>query len=68
MLTAISKGIVSLSFVLAGLACVWLAADLLMAAPSTLIFEEIAIGCAVLAPILCLFGWGLRWTAWQFGR
>ncbi|GAB0116535.1 hypothetical protein [Acidisoma sp. 7E03] len=68
MLTAVSKGIISFSFVLAGLACLWLAADLLIAAPSTLIFEELAIGCAGLAPILCLFGWGLRWTAAQFGH
>lgn len=66
MLRAASRGIVGLSLVLAALAFAWVVCDLLLAAPATLVFEEIAIGCALLAPLVCLFGWAVRWLGCRF--
>ena len=66
MLKAASRGAIVLSFVLALLALAWLATDLLLAAPATLLFEELAIGFAALSPIILLFGWALRWASWHF--
>jgi hypothetical protein len=66
MLRAISGGIIGLSLVLAALALVWLACDILFAAPATLVFEELAIGCAMVAPVVCLLGWAVRWIGYRF--
>lgn len=66
MLRAAAKGITGLSLVLALLALAWIVCDLLLAAPATLVFEELAIGCAVLAPLVCLFGWAVRWIGCRF--
>lgn len=64
---AISQTIIALSMILAAIAAVWVVCDLLFAAPAVLLLEEVAIICAVLAPLVCLFGWGMRWVACRLG-
>jgi hypothetical protein len=66
MLRAASRGIIGLSLILAGLALAWIVCDLLFAAPATLVFEELAIGCAMAAPLVCLLGWAVRWVGCRF--
>lgn len=63
MTASIAKGIIYLALGLMGIALAWVVFQILFASPYLLIFSEIAIICAVLAPILCLIGWGLRWIA-----
>ncbi len=60
MLRYLSDGIVAVALTLTWLAALWVAFDLLVADPAILVFEDLAILCAVLGPILCLIGWGLR--------
>ncbi len=61
MLHALSRGIISIALTLMGVATAWLVIDILFADPAVLIFEDLAILCAVLAPILYLVGWALLW-------
>jgi hypothetical protein len=68
VIETIAKGIIYLALVLMGIAAVWLVFQVLFASPELLIFSELAIICAALAPILCLIGWGLRWVGWQQAR
>ena len=60
-----AKSIIYLALGLMGIAAAWLAIQILFASPSLLVFAELAIISAVLAPILCLVGWGIRWIGWQ---
>jgi hypothetical protein len=60
MLRYLSDGIITVALTLTWLAALWLAVDLVIADPAVLVFEDLAIGCAALAPVLCLIGWGLR--------
>jgi hypothetical protein len=60
MLRYLSDGIIAVALTLTWLAALWLAVDLVIADPAVLVFEDIAIGCAVLGPVLCAIGWGLR--------
>ncbi|MCB8880635.1 hypothetical protein ACELLULO517_10355 [Acidisoma cellulosilytica] len=62
MIETIAKGIIYLALGLMGVAAAWVVFQVLFASPDLLVFAEIAIICAVLAPILCLIGWGLRWV------
>ncbi len=63
MLRYLSDGIIAVALTLTWLAALWVAFDLLVADPAILVFEDLAILCAVLGPILCLIGWGLRGLA-----
>ncbi len=63
MLRYLSNGFVAAALILTWLAAVWVVVDLVVADPAILVFEDIAILCAVLGPILCLIGWGLRGLA-----
>lgn len=65
MIEIAAKSIIYLALGLMGIAAAWLVIQILFASPALLVFAEIAIICAVLAPILCLVGWGLRWVGWQ---
>ncbi len=65
MIEIAAKSIIYLALGLMGIAAAWLAIQILFASPSLLVFAELAIICAVLAPILCLVGWGIRWIGWQ---
>lgn len=65
MIEIAGKYIVYLALGLMGVAAAWLVIQILFASPALLVFAEIAIICAVFAPILCLIGWGIRWIGWQ---
>jgi hypothetical protein len=67
MLRSLSRGIIIVALTLVWLATAWVVCDLLFADPAVLVFEDIAILCAVLAPITYLIGWGLRWLSLRFG-
>jgi hypothetical protein len=60
MLRYLSDGIIAVALTLTWLAALWLVVDLLIADPAVLVFEDLAIACALLGPILCAIGWGLR--------
>jgi hypothetical protein len=60
MLRYLSDGIIAVALTLTWLAVLWVAVDLLIADPAVLVFEDLAIAAAVLGPILCAIGWGLR--------
>jgi hypothetical protein len=60
MLRYLSDGIIAVALALTWLAAFWLVVDLVIADPAVLVFEDLAIGCAVLGPVLCAIGWGLR--------
>ena len=60
MLRYLSDGIITVALGLTWLAALWLVVDLVIADPAVLVFEDLAIACAALAPILCAIGWGLR--------
>ncbi|MBW4022413.1 MAG: hypothetical protein HIU92_04610 [Proteobacteria bacterium] len=66
MLRYLSRGIITAALTLMWLAVAWVVVDLVFADPAILVFEDIAILCAVLAPILYLIGWGLRWCDARF--
>jgi hypothetical protein len=63
MLRPFSRGIIIASLTLTWLTAAWVVCDVLFADPDLLVFEELAILCAVLAPIVYLVGWGLRWVS-----
>jgi hypothetical protein len=67
MLRSISRGTITVALTLTWLAAAWVAFDVLFAEPDVLVCEDIAILCAVLAPIIYLIGWGLRWLSFRFG-
>jgi len=58
----ISRFLITLSLVLAWIAGLWVVIDVLFAEQDTLVGDSIAIGCALLAPIVCVIGWGIRWA------
>lgn len=60
MIRALSDGVLAAALTLMWIAAAWVVIDLLVADPAILIFEDIAIACAVLAPLLYLLGCGLR--------
>lgn len=66
MLRALSDGTIVFALTLMWLAAAWAVIDVLIADPAVLIFEDVAIGCAVLAPVIYLVGWGLGWAATRF--
>jgi hypothetical protein len=67
MLRSLSRGSITVALTLTWLAAAWVAFDVLFAEPDLLVFEDLAILCAVLAPIIYLIGWGLRWLSLRFG-
>ena len=67
MLQSLSRGIILVALSLTWVACAWVVCDLLFADPAVLVFEDLAILCAVLAPLTYLLGWGLRWLSLRFG-
>jgi cation transporter-like permease len=67
MLRSLSHGTIIAALVLTWAAAAWVVLDMLFADPAVLVFEDIAILCAVLAPIVYLLGWGLRWCSLRFG-
>lgn len=60
MLRALSDGIIFVALIFMWLAAAWVVIDLLFADPAVLVFEDIAIGCAILAPITYMIGWGVQ--------
>ena len=68
MLRSLSRGTIIASLTLMWLAAAWVACDVLFADPDLLVFEDVAILCAVLAPIIYLIGWGLRWLGLRLGN
>jgi hypothetical protein len=67
MLRSLSHGTIVAALTLMWMAAAWVVCDLLFADPALLVFEEIAILCAVLAPVVYLIGWGLRWLSLRLG-
>ncbi len=67
MLRALSHGTIVAALGLAWAAAAWLVLDLLIADPAMLVFEDVAILCAALAPVVYLIGWSLRWFSLWFG-
>jgi hypothetical protein len=67
MLRSLSRGTITFALTLMWLAVAWIVFDLLFAEPDLLVFEDLAILCAVLAPIIYLIGWGLRWVSLRVG-
>jgi hypothetical protein len=67
MLRSLSHGTIIVALALAWAAAAWVLMDVLFADPAMLVFEDIAILCAVLAPVVYLLGWGLRWFSLWFG-
>jgi len=67
MLRSISDGTILVALTLMWVAAAWVVGDLLFADPALLVFEDIAILCAVLAPIIYLIGWSFRWLSLRFG-
>jgi hypothetical protein len=67
MLRSLSRGIIVAALTLMWVAAGWVVCDLLFADPALLVFEDIALLCAVLAPIVYLIGWGLRGLSLRFG-
>jgi cation transporter-like permease len=67
MLRSLSHGTTVAALTLMWVAAAWIVCDLLFADPALLVFEEIAIICAVLAPVVYLIGWGLRWLSIRLG-
>jgi hypothetical protein len=67
MLRSLSYGTITVALTLMWVAAAWVVGDLLFADPALLVFEDIAILCAVFAPIIYLIGWGLRWLSLRFG-
>jgi hypothetical protein len=67
MLRSLSRGTITVALTLMWLAAAWVAFDVLFADPDLLVFEDVAILCAVLAPIIYLIGWGLRWLSLRVG-
>ena len=66
MLRSLSRGVILVALTLMWIAAAWVIIDVVLADPAILIFEDIAILCAVLAPILYLAGTGLRWCDMRF--
>jgi hypothetical protein len=60
MLRSLSHGTITAALTLTWLAAAWVVFDILFADPDLLVFEDVAILCAVLAPITYLIGTGLR--------
>jgi hypothetical protein len=67
MLGSLSRGTIMVALALMWVALAWVVLDLLFADPALLVFEELAILCAVLAPMIYLIGCGLRWLSLRFG-
>ena len=67
MLRSLSRGVINTALTLMWLAAAWIAADMLFADPDLLVFEDVAILCAVLAPIVYLIGWVLKWISLRLG-
>ncbi len=59
MIRALSNGVLAAALTLMWIAAAWVVIDVLFADPAILVFEDIAIGCAILAPLLYLLGLGL---------
>ena len=64
----LSRGMTVTALVLMWVAIVWVVCDVLFADPDVLVFEDIAILCAVLAPIVYLVGWCVRWLTLRVGN
>jgi hypothetical protein len=67
MLRSLSHGTIVVALALMWLAAGWVACDVLFADPALLIFEDVAILCAALAPVVYLIGWALRWFGLRLG-
>ncbi|WP_419757210.1 hypothetical protein [Acidisoma sp.] len=67
MLRSLSRGTTTVALALIWLAGGWLACDVLFADPAQLVFEDLAILCAVLAPVVYLIGWAMRWLSLRAG-
>jgi hypothetical protein len=67
MLRVVSDATIILALTLMWLAMAWVIINVVFADPAVLVFEDVAIGCAVLAPLFYLVGWGLRSVATRFG-
>jgi hypothetical protein len=63
----LSRGTILVALTLLWMASAWVVCDLLFADPAVLVFEDLAILCAVLAPIVYLIGWGMRWLSLRIG-
>jgi cation transporter-like permease len=68
MLRSLSRGTILASLTLMWVAAAWLVCDILFADPDLLVFEDVAILCAVLAPIVYLIGWGLTKLSLRLGQ
>jgi cation transporter-like permease len=68
MLRSLSHGTITAALTLTWLAAAWVVFDILFADPDLLVFEDVAILCAVLAPIVYLIGWGLTSLSLRFGN
>ena len=68
MLRSLSHATIVAALTLMWLAVAWVVCDVLFADPALLVFEDIAILCAVLAPIIYLIGWGMRWLSLRLGQ
>jgi cation transporter-like permease len=68
MLRSLSHGTIVAALTLMWVAAGWVICDLLFADPAVLVFEDVALLCAVLAPIVYLIGWGLTSLSLRFGN
>jgi hypothetical protein len=68
MLRSLSRATTITSLTLMWLAAAWVLCDVLFADPDLLVFEDLAILCAVMAPIIYLLGRGLTWLSLRFGN
>ena len=67
MLRSLSRGTTTVALALVWLAAAWVACDVLFADPALLVFEDVAILCAGLAPVVYLIGWMMRWLSLRVG-
>ena len=68
MLRSLSHATIVAALTLMWLAIAWVVCDVLFADPALLVFEDIAILCAFLAPIIYLIGWSMRWLSLRLGQ
>ena len=68
MTKRLSRGLIIAGLILAWAAGIWAVIDMLFADQDTLIGDSIAIGCAVLAPIVLLLGWSAYWANERMSR
>jgi len=62
MMHRLSRALILLALILAWIAGIWVVIDILFADQDTLVGDSIAIGCAVLSPIVLLLGWAAYWA------